>query len=176
MKRPLSASAIKRRSQGGIRCFRKVRIAARLIRERHWICAQDGQSLYIKIAEWPFATENENSLALPQLANFSLSVVNLLRQKTYSPRVDEPAGSATPESAEKAPKSLGRKIGKDAMDVLVTNAINQLKKSIEDFDEKSAKQTAQMLRLTRAIAVLTFFMTAAVVVQICQAAKDLPGQ
>ncbi len=57
------------------------------------------------------------------------------------------------------------------MDVLVTSAVNNLRKSIEDFNQASSRQTTTMIRLTWVITGLTALMTAAVVVQIILALK-----
>jgi predicted lysophospholipase L1 biosynthesis ABC-type transport system permease subunit len=54
---------------------------------------------------------------------------------------------------------------------LAAGEVFRLRQSIEEFNKQASKQTQQMLRLTRVIAVLTAIMTVAVVVQIYLATR-----
>jgi len=58
--------------------------------------------------------------------------------------------------------------------VIVTTAINALRKSIDKFNEQTVKQNRRMLQLTVAIVVLTAVMTVAVGFQIYLALRVIP--
>lgn len=56
-----------------------------------------------------------------------------------------------------------------------SDATHELHNTIKQFNEKTEKQTEQMVRLTKVIAWLTSVMLVAVVVQIVLAVKAMPG-